>query len=270
VLPVQFYTLIESKLDDDEEVVYDYSWWLDMTNMVERVDYEELGVGASTRYTRVYSYNSEAMNSGTTYVLQNGACETDAISPINANPLTQIREGFIVALFRGTVGLNPTYLGRISTRAVSADVWRSPIVRIGTDGLTYTFNADIYFYPVGWQFPGRAGVNAATRIPLRIVTNGTASDGTSFYDAWDLFDFIPAAPDAALTNANLLKCVPPQPIDNGGGNNKGPSAGVIAAATLGAIGGVAFLVGVICFVRRFKKQNSPEEPIRLEETGPSS
>jgi len=269
VLPVAYQMLVEAKLDDGTENSWAVTWLVDSEAQSERVMYTSQGVLESSLvwWSHTYAYTKPfEYTQGELYLSRNGQCTTSMITADNGNPLSNLRAGFFVDLFRGTIilAVPPAYQGRKLARDVLADVWRTSVVRT-VSGVTYNFIADIYFFPQGWVFPGRLDVTSTDRIPMRITTNGTTSTGLTYADTWDIYKFLPVAPDPSMLAHELLGC---DAADNGVVILDGTTpTSIVLISIFSAIAAVAILAAVLFFTKRWRKKNNPEAPIRLEETG---
>jgi len=104
-----------------------------------------------------------------------------------------LRAGSLPALFNDPASFfqqkQPMYIGRKLARGVIADVWSAPVVKGN-----YNFTMELYFYPQGWQFPGRT-IAATERVLMRIINTGSFKNGTnnvSYEDIIDNFLFYPS------------------------------------------------------------------------------
>jgi len=81
------------------------------------------------------------------------------------------------------------YLGRSPARGVPADVF-SKQLQITNMGTSYLFISDLYFFPMGWQFPGRNTNSTSSPLPMRIVNTGVATTNGSANPYQDVWDFL--------------------------------------------------------------------------------
>lgn len=293
-LPSQFTATLEAKLghQDGAQFVTDsfrtLAWSLDAERRVERFDMympSEPNEPDSPVVVRslvyVYAPNTTWGAHGTVFQAQLDhdsstytGCTMMPISAVNQSPLMRLRAGFTPLLFAEHGRFNAseqTYLGRVGARGVVADTFRSHH-RIENSNTVFEFDSDVYFFPLGWSFPGRGGANetALPRMPLRVRNEGrqTSADGSfvAYVDEWDVFLLRPGAPPAYLFEPQALGCVPPPPTAAPAAPPQDASAGtIIFAATLGSLVGIALAAGAAAYYFKRWRAENPKgaEPVPL-------
>jgi hypothetical protein len=208
----QFKLVLEAKLNANALTVSAMRWAYDGVDRLERIDY----VGTDARDVHlIYDRSRDIL-----WNVSSTGCTTSVASSAPANPL-YTRAGSLPALFGNTAFFAAAKsMGRTGlARGVSSDVFTAPAQRLTNSytGAVYNFGMDVLFFPDGWQFPGRS-LPGNLRVPLRVVNNGSVTLSTgqklSYVDTFDLFQYLPVAPERALFDAvALYQCAPEPPSE---------------------------------------------------------
>ena len=168
----------------------------------------------------IYEYGSSYSNGGEVWQVDGSSstgytCVDQTLSDSVENPLESERGGVIsfTKLFTDSSYdiSNFQYVGRSLQRGVYADWYRASFSNVAaTDtayygNLMFTYTANLYMYPKGWAFPGRANAGDL-QLPFRVTFQGmqrnlTANTNTSFLDAYNIFLFSPAADILAASSS---------------------------------------------------------------------
>jgi len=175
---------------------------------------------ASGNQITVFSYDYSTLK---TYYYENSVCSNSTM--VTSGPdatysiLAGFRAGFVHEFFDPSFKFknnhfnyySAVYQGLGMARGINAPKWTYfNLVRNGTDGNLYTFNASVYFFPENWVFPLR-NQQSGVRTPLRIELNGVYSNGIDtapYIDTWDLFQYYPGAPNASVFSPCALDAIP--------------------------------------------------------------
>eukprot|EP00455_Lapot_gusevi_P005738 TRINITY_DN1244_c0_g1_i5.p1 TRINITY_DN1244_c0_g1~~TRINITY_DN1244_c0_g1_i5.p1 ORF type:complete len:323 (+),score=152.16 TRINITY_DN1244_c0_g1_i5:32-970(+) len=276
-LPKQFTTIVETKLNDSTTISTALKWSFDAQTRSERFDYylrsfqDPTGqdtniVVSSSLYLYGGSTASMDRTTGNNYqaIMRPGATSFSNCATVPASasppPMSTMRAGSIPELFSDPNFLlengGHQYVGRRVARGVTADVF-SGFHQRTVRGVTFSFTMDMYFFPQGWEFPGRT--NGSSQLPLRIINTGNYTDANgvvrNYRDTWDFFVFIPAAPPAADMSPASLSCpvspiipipyLPPQDNDQ----SKAVAIGVVVGVL-----GTLLIAGLIVWYRRRREQ----------------
>lgn len=229
-----FFMVLEGKLSGNSTGI---EWWYDASAQQERV--ETFVDSTATPSVQTYDYVNNFA-----YSYSGSTCSNTSITgAADTSILAVTRSGFLHEFFEPTfkyatgmlTGKTSAYKGIFSVREVPAPMWQYPsIVVAQADGGTYNFNASVYFFPEGWNFPLR-NLAPNTRVPLRILLTGiyvSPSQTVSVYsDLWDLFMYNPTAP----VKSAFAPCAPSVlPLPSQGGTTTGSAGSTTSGSTTGS------------------------------------
>ena len=206
---------------------YDAKWSYDSVGDQESVaTYADNFTLAVNPTIYIYEYGSQYADGGEVWQVDGSAssgytCVDAELTDYVENPLQSERGGVIsfTQLFTNSSYdlSNFQYQGRSLQRGVPADWYRATFTNVySTDtsyygSLAFNYTANIYMYPAGWVFPGRANA-ADLQLPFRVVFQGmqrnlssTNQTASVFTDAYNIFEFYPASDImAAASGATLV------------------------------------------------------------------
>ena len=173
----------------------------------------------------IYEYGTTYNGGGEVWQVDGSAstgytCVDAELTDYVENPLQSERGGVIsfTQLFTNSSYdlSNFQYRGRALQRGVPADWYQANFSNIySTDtsyygSLVFNYSANIYMYPSGWVFPGRANA-ADLQLPFRVVFQGlqrnlssTNQTASVFVDNYNLFEFYPASDIMAVASGSTL------------------------------------------------------------------
>lgn len=222
-IATNFRMLVERKIREDDLMmdITTINWWRDRQHKAERVDLFKNNLAQSV----VYIYQTAALYDGPGYVYNNtgtnclklavsdraqcasASCVTSRLTPQNINPIFTRDGGFARYFDNGTWFAGARYVGRSPARGVTADVWSKDFTLLSPSqpNVVIAYTQSIYFFPQGWQFPGR-NVSANTTFPLRMINEGSVrclgtgpcnlTKSVQFSDMYDIYQFVPGVPSA--------------------------------------------------------------------------
>ena len=171
----------------------------------------------------IYEYGTSYANDGEVWQVDGSSssgytCVDATLSDAVENPLESERGGvmsFTKLFTDASYDLsNFAYVGRSLQRGVYADWYRASFANVATTdtayygNLRFTYTANLYMYPAGWAFPGRASAGDL-QLPFRVTfqgvqTNLTSNTNTSFLDAYSIFEFYPASDILVASSGSTL------------------------------------------------------------------
>ena len=204
-------------------VNYNAKWSYDSVGNQESVStYADNYTLAINPTLYIYEYGSQYANNGEVWQVDGSAgsytCVDATLSDAVENPLESERGGVIsfTKLFTDSSYdlSNFRYVGRSLQRGVSADWYRASFTNVAaTDtayygNLAFTYTANIYMFPAGWVFPGRANAGDL-QLPMKVIFQGvqrnlTSGVNTTFTDSYNIFEFYPASDIMAATTSGLV------------------------------------------------------------------
>jgi hypothetical protein len=204
-------------------VNYAAKWSYDSAGNQESVStYADNYTLATNPTIYIYEYGSNYVNGGEVWQVDGSqgsyTCVDQTLSDSVENPLESERGGVIsfTKLFTSYSYdfSNFGYVGRSLQRGVTADWYQASFSNVSTTDTSYygnlmfTYTANIYLYPLGWAFPGRANAGDL-QLPFRVTFQGTQTNLTSnvrsnFLEAYSIFEFYPASDILAAASSSSL------------------------------------------------------------------
>jgi hypothetical protein len=204
-------------------VNYAAKWSYDSAGNQESVStYADNYTLATNPTIYIYEYGSNYVNGGEVWQVDGSqgsyTCVDQTLSDSLENPLESERGGVIsfTKLFTSYSYdfSNFEYVGRSRQRGVTADWYQASFSNVSTIDTSYygklmfTYTANVYLYPEGWAFPGRANAGDL-QLPLRVTFQGTQTNLSSnvrsnFLDAYNIFEFYPASDILAAASSSSL------------------------------------------------------------------
>lgn len=238
-LPTNFKMVLEAKMDRQEHSVgtltsnpevHTYTWWMDQFTGRERLDYQVLtsasndatsnnvvGDGQYMRVTLPGTMTTPSIIRLYDSTTGEGTCTSSYATLESASPLAK-RAGGVEDLFRGTLTIEPEYVGRSTIRGIEADEWIFRRMSKFNNDAFFVWDMSLFTVVEGWRFPGRT-IYGGEVVPLRIINNGVWRNASyttpvMYEDVYDLFLVSPEMSDDStfdLTSLGLT-CSEPTPL----------------------------------------------------------